>query len=230
MSGRDRPWSETTALFGGRFDPPHLGHLEAVRGLFREPGVGHVRVLPSPTPAHKPAVASASARVELARLCFAGVPEVELDLREVERAAREPSRPTYTFDTLSELRRDRPALAFVLGSDQLESMEASWHRFPDLLGLVDWIVLERKGSLGAPARQTLQRWEATGLARPESAVDWRLRAGTRLRLCPTDAPALSSTSIREAIARTGQPPRDALPEQVSAYLKRHRLYGTRSDN
>ncbi|HUP55886.1 MAG TPA: adenylyltransferase/cytidyltransferase family protein, partial [Bdellovibrionota bacterium] len=63
-------WREVTAIFGGTFDPPHLGHREAVAGLFRNPGVREVWVMPAASPPHKPAIATAEQRLELARLAF----------------------------------------------------------------------------------------------------------------------------------------------------------------
>src|SRR5690242_6332660 len=93
------------ALFGGTFDPPHLGHRQAVRDLIELAGVQRVLILPSASPAYKPTVASREDRVAMARLCFgptAAEPDyparVEFDLRELDRAAR-TGRPTYTFDT-----------------------------------------------------------------------------------------------------------------------------------
>lgn len=80
MNVRREPlWHETTAIFGGRFDPPHLGHLEAVQGLFRYPGVKAVRVIPAAAPAHKATSASMTDRAEMSRLCFPD--EVTVDLR-----------------------------------------------------------------------------------------------------------------------------------------------------
>src|SRR5437588_3172279 len=97
-----RRWSETIALFGGRFDPPHRGHLEAVRGVFSEPGVKEVWVIPSPTPPHKPAHAPAEDRLELVRRAFSTAQlgshasSVRIDSREMERARAHPGQPSYS--------------------------------------------------------------------------------------------------------------------------------------
>ena len=87
-------WSQTVALFGGAFDPPHLGHREAVEGLLHEPGVARVIVLPSGTPPLKPSPgASPADRLEMARLCFATFSreEVEVDPFEIQRAGAGPT-------------------------------------------------------------------------------------------------------------------------------------------
>lgn len=207
-------WSEMIALFGGRFDPPHQGHFEAVQGLFRVPGVKEVWVIPSPTPPHKAATVSFEHRLEMARL---GFPGVKLDLREAERAKAQPGLPTYSFDTIQEIRRETPNIAFVIGTDQLEQFH-TWHRFPEILGLCHWIILGRKPHGMDKGQAVISEWEASGVLK---------RNPTFLTLVPTEAADLSSTRIREEISRTGEPPEGALRPAVMAYLKQNRLYGTK---
>jgi nicotinate-nucleotide adenylyltransferase len=209
-------WGEVTALFGGAFDPPHAGHREAVAGLFRAPGVRRALILPTPASAQKPTHAPTEHRFEMARLAFAGL-EAELCLAELERARRDPSRPTYTHDTLLELQPRYGQLACVIGTDQLGNLH-TWHRFPELLTLAHWIVLLRKG-------QEVELSRLSGLLKPHGK-DWLTRGGTTLALVPTEAPELSSTGIRESLARSGSAPAGSLTQGVEAYLKTHRLYGT----
>jgi nicotinate-nucleotide adenylyltransferase len=238
MSSRATPprWSEIIALFGGRFDPPHLGHAEAIRGLFEIPGVRQVWILPSPTPPHKPATASFEQRVELAKIGLMGAhpvgdpSAVRIDLREAERAKARPDLPTYTFDTLREIRQETSQIAFVIGTDQLEQLH-TWYRFPDVLGLSHWIVLARKPQGQERSLRVLNEWEASGLVQktPKQGVWWVKGTDSYLTLVPTEAREVSSTRIREQIARTGEPPQNALSEQVLAYLKQNGLYGIRSE-
>ena len=232
-------WEETTALFGGTFDPPHLGHREAVRGLFKIPRVKRVLIIPNATPPHKTSFAPTESRVALTRLNFSSTPadpfpaEVAVDLSEIERAEQQ-KKPSYTYDTLADIKRRIPNLAFVVGADELHLLP-KWWRFPEVLQLANWIVLERKPDHGMAnprsAGATLAEWEASGLAIAESQRTemkaWRLKPGnTFLTLAPTDAPALSSTTIRETIGRTGEPPQGALLPEVVQYLKLHGLYGS----
>lgn len=229
-------WSEVIALYGGAFDPPHLGHREAVAGLFIEPGVKRVLVLPSGTPPLKATSTPRLHRVAMTRLAFAKDPyfpipdDVEIDLSEIERAERDGS-PGYTYDTLLHFRRvfaGQP-LAFVIGTDQLKDM-TRWSRFPEVLGLSHWIVLERKPQGVEEAQATLREWAASGLIRldPQGPGDrsWRTPGGTLLRRAETPARAVSSTRIREELSRSGGPPPWSLLPSVVSYLKLHRLYGT----
>jgi nicotinate-nucleotide adenylyltransferase len=63
-------WHEVTAVFGGTFDPPHLGHREAIAGLFKNPGVSRALVIPSFIPPQKPQAVGSDHRVAMAKLCF----------------------------------------------------------------------------------------------------------------------------------------------------------------
>jgi nicotinate-nucleotide adenylyltransferase len=222
-------------VFGGTFDPPHMGHRTAVNGLFTEPGVRAIRVVPSPQPPHKPPLVSAEHRVEMARLNFLTTPQpslrgpVKIDLCEIRRATARPGTPSYSFDTLGELKRDVSQLAFTIGTDQLARLP-SWHRFPEILGLCHWIVLKRKGASNKvnDGLQTLAQFEASGLLQTQNG-SYRVRAtGTTLQVFETSAPELSSTEIRESLARSGNPPTGSILPEVHNYLMKHRLYGSRA--
>lgn len=227
-------WHEVTALFGGTFDPPHLGHLEAIRGLFSSPGVKKVRIIPSPIPAHKSSFATIEQRLEMAHLNFAPLlgRDVEMDLREIERSVRFPQQPTYSYDTLCEIRREIPELAFVIGTDQLEKLD-TWHRFPEVLNLCHWIVLLRKPAGTEKAGETLRRLASSGLVQGITDYHWKIagkpagktQGNAWIELVPTDAPALSSSLVRETISKTGQPREGALSPEVQSYLKLHCIYG-----
>ncbi len=232
-------WDEVTALFGGTFDPPHIGHREAVRGLFSSPGVKRVLILPSPSPPHKPCFASFEDRVKMVRLCFGSTPadsfnyDVEIDLSELERSRLNPGVPAYTHETLQALRRNIPQLAFVVGADQLQLL-STWYRFPSLLSLSHWIVLARRPNGLSIALKTLQEWEASGLCRRLGSAgldgEWQLLKGAAfMKLVSTEAPDLSSTLIREVIGRNGEPPVGALLPEVASYLKERRLYGSNAE-
>lgn len=245
-TSRKHRWSDVTAVFGGSFDPPHRGHAEAIRGLFTRPGIQRVWVLPTGRTAYKKSSLSEADRRNLVRLAFTpeelhlGPGEIRVDERELDRASRFPDQPTYSFDTLLELGRELPELGFVIGTDQLRDLPR-WHRFPHLLGLCHWIVLERKGQSEEQLRAALRPLLEAGLLRPQgdgTLLEYEISEGAlelprrghpkRLTLVATPAPALSSSEIREAIARTGNPPENSLLPIVEAYLRKHQLYGMKA--
>jgi nicotinate-nucleotide adenylyltransferase len=246
-------WHDVTAIFGGAFDPPHLGHREAVESLLRNPGVKNVVILPAGNPPLKSTGTSAEHRLAMTKLNFARLREglsmrVEIDEREL---SRDPKKPSYTVDTIQELRRDidRP-LAFVVGVDQIESLER-WHRVRELLGLCHWIAIERQNESTEPNAEAaahrmasgLKRLQALGLLKSTANPrEWRAHGGTTLLAVPTDARGSSSTTIRQDFARglsvspqiIGQIGSESLPgpaaenlhPDVESYLKAHHLYGT----
>ncbi len=233
-------WSQITGIFGGRFDPPHLGHQEAIDGLFTHPGIKQVMIIPSAAPPHKPAWATADQRADMAFLNFitensSFSQEIQIDLRELTRSRLRPDQPSYSFDTLEELRPlFHKQLAFIMGSDEFDRL-STWYRFPEILGLCHWIVLLRKPKEQTEKPQielekalsTLQSWSLSGLVKPTPQADtWQLGNQT-LVLVPTQAPPISSTEIRKTLVKSGIPPENTLSEKVKAYLKLHGLYGIR---
>lgn len=226
-------WSQMTAVFGGTFDPPHRGHREAVAGLFKLPGVKRVIVQPSAIPPFKPGATASEHRLAMTRSNFAGLDDVMIDTRELDRA-KLSAEPSYTFNTLQEMRREFPDLAFVIGTDQLLSLP-NWYRFPEILNASHWIVLLRKPDGEAVAARVLKDWEASGLVKTQSTTadikTWKLTppgAGlgrdTLLAAIPTEAMELASQSIRLSFARDGKAPKNALLPEVEAYIARHKLY------
>jgi nicotinate-nucleotide adenylyltransferase len=228
-------WQEVTAVFGGTFDPPHLGHRELVAGLFKNPGVRRVLVVPSFIAPQKPNAVESAHRVAMTKLCFSGSAklggEVMIDTREIDRGLKNGT-PSFTFDTLSELKRDYSNLAFTLGSDQLENLH-SWNHFPELLGLCHWIVLARKPDGDQKAQTLLQKWKAAGLVVLEGS-QWKTSKGTTIGLFETPAREVSSRNIREKIALTSSNTelkeliQSALPPEILSYLMEQRIYGTGS--
>jgi nicotinate-nucleotide adenylyltransferase len=230
-------WSEVTAVFGGTFDPPHLGHREAISGLFQCPGVKRVLVIVAAHPPHKQVHTSIQHRLKMAEICFASHSknpfpnEIEINQTEISRH-QTTGKPSYSFDTLIELKRSVSSLACVIGADQLKDLP-QWHRFPEILGLAHWLILERKPFGQKFSREILREWEGSGLIYHPTKTSaqhlWKIsKFNTFLSLFQTEAPNLSSKAIRQSIERTGEPPANALLPEVASYLKQNQLYGTTS--
>lgn len=191
------------ALFGGTFDPVHIGHLtvawEAAELLDAE-----VHLLPANVPPHRHApIASAAERVAMLRAALAGQSRLLLDPRELARSG-----PSYTVDTLRELRAeqgDRP-LVLLLGADAFSGLPG-WHEWRALFDLAHIGVLSRPGVATAPSRELLA---AIAARRVNDAAALRARpAGHVLELAVTPL-EVSATRIRELLG-AGRDPRYLLP-------------------
>ncbi len=146
-----------TLVFGGMFDPPHVGHVRLVEGAKRHFGAGRVLVLVIADPGHREVVASAADRLALARAAFPG-DDVEID--EHER----------TIDMLRARRLDDPVLA--MGADELADLP-NWKEPEAVLELARLAVGERPGHVvnDAPAGVTFFEIEPT----PVSSTEIRRR-------------------------------------------------------
>jgi nicotinate-nucleotide adenylyltransferase len=186
------------AIFGGTFDPVHLGHLsvawEAAELLDAE-----VRLLPAGVPPHRPApIASAQQRVAMLRAGLQGQSRLSLDTRELERSG-----PSYTIDTLIELRaqqRDRP-LVLLIGADAFAGLP-SWHRWRELFEVAHIGVLSRPG-VAATLPDELER-EVAGRRVDEPAALRELPAGKLVELAVTPL-EISATRVRELLAAERDP-------------------------
>lgn len=199
------------ALFGGTFDPVHLGHLrvawEAAEFLDAD-----VRLMPASVPPHRAQpVADAQRRLAMLEVSLKGQDRLGIDDRELRRAG-----PSFSVDTLAELRDEigpsRP-LVLLVGADAWSGL-ASWHRWQELFELAHIGVLSRpghhmslEGELGRHATPRLCH-EVAGL---------RERASGRVIEIPVSALDISATRIRSELA-AGREPRflvsDALLEHA----------------
>jgi nicotinate-nucleotide adenylyltransferase len=187
-------------VFGGAFDPPHLGHALLLQTAVDQLQLDKVVVLPTGQAWHKDRpLTQASHRLAMAELAFADMPAVEVDVREIRRSG-----PTYTFDTLTELRAENPQaqLHLLMGLDQWARF-GSWYRAADIAALAIICVAFRADSSGAPAQNGTHPPPPMSIAMP--SMD------------------LSSTAIRSAVARH-QSLDGLVFAPVARYIEQHHLY------
>src|ERR1700744_6815477 len=137
-------------LFGGTFDPVHIAHLRVALEA-AEILDAHVRFMPANVPPHRPApVASAGQRTAMLERAIAGQARLSVDARELKRSG-----PSYTVDTLVELRSELPreqSIAILLGDDAFAGLP-SWHRWRELFELAHIVVMTRPGHGGELSRE-----------------------------------------------------------------------------
>ena len=191
------------ALFGGTFDPVHLGHL-SVAWEASELLDAEVRLMPASVPPHRsPPIASSEQRVAMLRAALQGQSRLTVDTRELERSG-----PSYTVDTLRELRAEqgqRP-LVLLMGADAFSHL-TTWHEWRSLFDVAHIGVLSRPG-ISTTLFADLEG-EIAGRRVTEPA-EWRdLPAGKVIQLAVTPL-EISATRIRELLA-AGRDPRYLLP-------------------
>lgn len=181
-------------ILGGVFDPPHLGHVALARAAIRELDLDELLVTVVADPGHKEPASPVDVRVGLARLAFEGLPEARV---EVDEHAR-------TVDSLEARRLEDPF--FVIGADELVAFE-SWKSPERVLELARLAVALRPG-----------------VPRDElDAVRARLGARDRIVEFELEPVAISSTEIRERVAR-GQLVDDLVSSAVADAIARLGLY------
>lgn len=137
-------------VFGGEFDPPHLGHLAVVRTARDQLGLDRVLVVPASRPPHREqSPTPAGDRLRMAELTFAGEPRTEVSRIELDRDG-----PSYTVDTLRHL-AGADELVLIVGADQ--DMQ-QWHEWDEILRLAEVAVAPRGRHLG---------WDGTGVTELE---------------------------------------------------------------
>jgi nicotinate-nucleotide adenylyltransferase len=192
------------AVFGGTFDPFHLGHL-AVAEQARE-GVlaGETWVVPAGLPPHRgPVTAGAADRLAMCRAAIEGHPRIAILDLELRRGG-----PSYTIDTMRDLASAHPAIQLwvVLGADAARQAP-SWHDSAELLGSYHFALVNRAGE--APIHHA----EAIGLGfRPE-----------RTRVVGIDSPDVSATEIRRRVL-AGETLEGLVSPAVAAIISERGLY------
>lgn len=197
---------ERVGLFGGTFDPPHVGHLILASEAKSQLELTRVLWTVTPDPPHKQdqSITSLEHRLAMVKLAIQDEPSFELSDIELSRPG-----PHYTVDTIKLLAQENPNAQIVpiIGGDSLNDLP-TWHEPGELLYAAHWVgVMRRPG-------------EETDLDALEQELP-----GISSKVHYVEAPLLeiASREIRERAAN-GKPFRYYLPESVFEYIEQHHLY------
>lgn len=232
---RRRTQPARIGVYGGTFNPVHVGHLRAAEEVAEALELERVLFVPSGDPPHKSDEALAPARTRLAWVerATAGNPRFAVDPLEVERGGR-----SYTVDTLAALgARDPGELVFCIGRDAFADL-GTWRQPEVLFELAHFAVTTRPSSHGerpaAPAgpiaaKDTLRELlpdcvrDEIELA-PDGLSGRHRRAGTWVRLLEITALDVSSSDIRRRL-REGGSIRYLVPESIHDAIVASGCYG-----
>tara|TARA_Y100001001_G_scaffold77289_1_gene75197 strand:+ start:24 stop:617 length:594 start_codon:yes stop_codon:yes gene_type:complete len=189
-------------LFGGTFDPIHNGHIEAANSAHLILKLDKVIMVPAGDPYLKRTklMASPKERYRMVSLAIQKIPSLEVSDIEIFRSG-----PSYTIDTVRELKREGHEVIVLLGTDSIIEMD-KWQD-PDLLH---------------------SECEVVGLTRPGFQIDESKPYLSRqrkysLRTIEVNSPEISSTRVRNLI-QDGVDVADLIPQEVNEYIKKEKLY------
>ncbi|MCT4716144.1 nicotinate-nucleotide adenylyltransferase [Enterobacteriaceae bacterium H18W14] len=207
------------AIYGGTFDPIHYGHLKPVEALAKKVALHQITIMPNNVPPHRPQPeANSQQRKAMVELAIADNPLFRLDARELER-----STPSYTVETLEQVRREQGSqqpLAFIIGQDSLLSLQR-WHRWECLLDLCHLLVCQRPGYAVSMDTAGQQRWLDNHST--TSIEELHAAPAGKIYLAQTPLYDISATAIRQRLEQN-LPCDEFVPAPVLQFIHRHNLY------
>jgi nicotinate-nucleotide adenylyltransferase len=209
-------------IFGGTFDPIHIGHLRMALELKEQLGLDEMRLVPCHQPPHRdaPQVSSAQ-RAEMLRIALQDCPELQLDERELQR-----DKPSYTYDTLLELRAELESEAFgsevslvlCMGADAFAGLP-TWYCWQKLLQLAHIVVVARPGwniPEAGEVHDLLNKHQRDAHVLSDEPAGSIVLQSPRLL-------SISATEIRQQIG-VEKSAQFLVPDAVWSYIKANKLY------
>ena len=193
-------------VFGGTFDPVHLGHIMIVEDVKQSLELPEILIIPAGQPQTKitESVTPARQRLEMLEMAIKGKPGLSISTLEIERKG-----PTFTVDTLVELKNKYKnyEIYFILGWDSLEQLP-TWHEPSRVINLCYLVAVPRPG-VKKPSLKGLEG----------------VLPGIAEKVIFMDKPKIdiSATEIRE-LAANGESISHLVPEEVEKYIQKHKLY------
>lgn len=188
-------------IFGGTFNPVHLGHLLLAEGAMKQIPLDEVLWVPARMPPHKTVEGDVSPedRYRMVELAIEGHPNFKISRVELDRKT-----PSYTIDTVRQLQKERGGAQtewfLLLGSDAAAELP-SWREIDQLLMLVQFVMIPR----------------------PSEMVPGTISKKVPGTVLNVQTPPISASEIRKRIAQ-GRSVEDLVPEKVRHYIEEHGLY------
>ena len=187
-------------VMGGTFDPIHHGHLVAASEVAHSFDLDEVVFVPAGEPWHKASVSDSEHRYLMTVIATASNPQFTVSRVDIDRAG-----PTYTIDTLRDLKAQRPdaQFFFITGADAVAQI-LSWRDHDELWGLAHFVAVSRPGHV-----LSTEGLPSEGVSQLE-----------------VPALAISSTDCRDRVS-VGDPVWYLVPDGVVQYIAKHNLYRSR---
>ena len=192
-----------TAIFGGTFNPLHIGHYEILKALNDDARIEKILLMPDRMPPHKSAdgLIDDKTRIEMCRMASADFSKCELCLVEFEREGK-----SYTVDTVKLLKKryTDTDFAFVMGGDMFVYFK-KWRKYKELIKMLSFFVFKRS---------------ATDASEFDRAFEELTNKGMKIILKDDIIPAVSSTELRQDFEKS----KDLLPSKIYEFLTERGVY------
>jgi nicotinate-nucleotide adenylyltransferase len=209
-----------TGLFGGTFDPVHIGHIELALYALKQCNLEKVIFIPAASPPHKTKRQLTAFHHRVAMLSLAIGDDKRFVISEIEKSIPPPS---YTVDTLSYMLREKKEdteYSFIIGIDAFLDIH-TWKEYQKVIGSVHFIVASRPGY----SAQDLQDCIAS-LNYEKKGDHWYNTSTNRnIYYLTLEIPDISSTEIRKKVGATDLP-EDAIAPLVYKYIRENNLYAS----
>ena len=216
-------------LFGGTFNPVHLGHLRTAQEVLEKFGLDHIRFIPAANPPHKDRhdLVDGAFRFAMLKRAISGNPGFVASDAELKRAGR-----SYTIDTVRQMVREMESDArcyMIVGLDAFMEID-TWKDYREILKTVSLIVMSRPGGSKGSREDGFPGIEAYLKDRISDA--YRTCGNPRtfihdswqpVHLCSVTSLDISATTIRRT-AGAGRSIRYLVPDTVGAYIEDKGLY------
>lgn len=201
--------NRVVGIFGGTFDPPHLGHKSLIRSFLNSSHIDELWVIPALESPHKVGASKTDYihRFAMCKLAFSNIDKLQIKNTEASLP-----KPSYTFQTITYLKAEVANTDFVLclGIDSLYSFD-KWYKWEDILNEVSLLVAERKG---------IKQQQLNPLIQSKAIF-----------VEEHEAVAYSSTKIKETLMGINDLQRTSknlnelgLSEEIITYINEHQLY------
>lgn len=208
-------------IFGGSFNPPHVGHINALETVRRKIGLEKISIVPNfQNPLKRPVEGpTAKQRLEMLEKAVEGYEKVfSIDDQEIVRAGL-----SYTIDTIKEYRKKYKAeeLYLIIGVDNLETLN-KWKDYKTLLSETNLVVTTRPGYDFPHNFEDLPEF----LKEVTNEIEFNfldLKSGRSIQFVSLNDVEISSTELRKKL-RTGRPVSKFLPLGVENYINEHHIY------
>ncbi len=192
-----------TAIFGGTFNPPHIGHYEMLECLNRHSEVDKIWVMPTKIPPHKVCdfLADDNTRKEMCKILSGEFDKAETNFEEFEREGK-----SYTYDTITLFKQKYPneSFAFVCGGDMLTTFD-KWYKYEELMKMLPFFVFRRSDI-------------EDGLF--DSKVAEFRKMGMLINVIDKKITAVSSTEIRNDFEKS----KALIPQKIYDYINKRGIY------